>query len=384
LEWSRKRVFDKEVAITFEKLVKQSGCPARLVEIYSTRKDKQRPCALNTVELLKVASQQLGYSPDHTMRIAERLYTQGYISYPRTETSAYPSCFDFQDTLQAQARHPIWGDYASHLLKGGFHKSTGGVDVGDHPPITPIRIATENEIGHEAWRLYDYITRHFLGSISPNCKYVTLTYRFLIDREEFTCHCRKLDVPGFTSIMPWLNVSDQPLLPEFLKEHDTFPITEVSLKEGKTTPPDYLTEAELIELMERHGIGTDASISVHIHNICERNYAQVKMPGRHMVPTNLGIVLIHGYKKIDPDLCRSKMRSEMEKQLSLIASGKVTMNSVLTYALDIYLKKYRYFIKTIACMDELFEATFSPVSSSGKPFSRCGICKRYMKYIATK
>jgi DNA topoisomerase-3 len=60
------------------------------------------------------------------------------------------------------------------------------------------------------------------------------------------------------------------------------------------------------------------------------------------------------------------------------------MNSVLTYALDIYLKKYRYFIKTIACMDELFEATFSPVSSSGKPFSRCGICKRYMKYIATK
>lgn len=64
------------------------------MSVTSKEKAKARPCALNTVELMRVASSGLGMGPHHAMQIAEKLYTQGYISYPRTETTSYPQNFD--------------------------------------------------------------------------------------------------------------------------------------------------------------------------------------------------------------------------------------------------------------------------------------------------
>lgn len=69
---------------------------------------KGRPIPLNTVELLKVASKNLGLGPSTTMNIAERLYTNGYISYPRTESTSYSEHFDLQGTLKMFSRSSDW------------------------------------------------------------------------------------------------------------------------------------------------------------------------------------------------------------------------------------------------------------------------------------
>lgn len=65
-----------------------------MTSVVTKEKFKSRPLALNTVELMRVASAGLGMGPHHAMLIAEKLYTQGYISYPRTETTHYPENFD--------------------------------------------------------------------------------------------------------------------------------------------------------------------------------------------------------------------------------------------------------------------------------------------------
>lgn len=69
----------------------------RSVESVVTKEQtKPRPLALNTVELMRAASSGLNLGPQYAMQCAERLYTQGYISYPRTETTSYPTNFDLQ------------------------------------------------------------------------------------------------------------------------------------------------------------------------------------------------------------------------------------------------------------------------------------------------
>lgn len=81
--------------------------------------------------------------------------------------------------------------------------------------------------------------------------------------------------------------------------------------EGMTKPPRYLTESELLGLMDKNGIGTDASMATHINTIVDRHYAEIG-EGRRLIPTKLGIALVHGYQITDNELVIPKIRQDME------------------------------------------------------------------------
>jgi DNA topoisomerase III len=68
---------------------------------------------------------------------------------------------------------------------------------------TPTRMADEAELGGNTWRLYDYICRTFIGSLSPNLKYIKTKALMAIGKEMFECSGVQVTSLGFASVMHW-------------------------------------------------------------------------------------------------------------------------------------------------------------------------------------
>ena len=178
-----------------------------------------------------------------------------------------------------QADHAEWGEVASWLLaEGGLQTKPrhGAVDAGDHPPITPVAAATREQAmacgGFDAWRLYELAARTFLASVSPDAVLRVGRASFDVGGEGFSASGQQLEEEGWYRALPNLAPRCTPL-PTWLTSaaaQARFAFPAPKLEEGVTTEPDALSESELIGLMERHGIGTDASIATHVHTIEQR------------------------------------------------------------------------------------------------------------------
>jgi DNA topoisomerase-3 len=120
--------------------------------------------------------------------------------------------------------------------------------------------------------------------------------------------------------------------------------------------------------MEKHGIGTDASIPTHINNIIERNYVVVQEPGRSLVPTPLGMALVKGYCEIDPELVLPSIRQNIEKCCDLISKGKADFSKVLNHVLNMFRKKYEFFKLSIGTMEKLMKIMISSSGLSGMDY----------------
>lgn len=124
-------------------------------------------------------------------------------------------------------------------------------------------------------------------------------------------------------------------LPNFEVGH-TFVPDICELRDGKTTKPNYLTEADLVTLMDKNGIGafpislllvllpicmyalkigTDATIAQHIDTIIKREYVIERQEGatKYLLPSTLGIGLVVGYDKIglEKSLTKPYLRREV-------------------------------------------------------------------------
>jgi DNA topoisomerase-3 len=159
------------------------------------------------------------------------------------------------------------------LLGGNFRQPRAGQNNDQaHPPIHPVGYVANNALPtDEHRRLYEFVARRFLACCSEDAKGETTTIEIQFGDEIFHTHGLLVRERNYLDVYPYERWESSQQLPDFTVGEQFIP-TEATMLEGQTGPPGYLTEPELIALMDANGIGTDATMAEHIAKIKEREY----------------------------------------------------------------------------------------------------------------
>ncbi|KAF7691107.1 DNA topoisomerase 3-alpha [Silurus meridionalis] len=346
--WKRHRLFNHTACLVLYQMCMEDPI-ARVLSVTSKPKSKWRPLPLDTVELEKLASRKLKISAKETMKIAEKLYTRGFISYPRTETNMFPINLNLVPLVEQQTQDNDWGAFAQGILESGGPTPRNGIKSDQaHPPIHPTKY-TNSLQGNEK-RLYEFIVRHFLACCSKDAQGQEVTVEIDIAEEKFSASGLTIIARNYLEVYPydkWYNK----VIPLYTPE-TTFQPTAIEMVEGQTSPPQLLTEADLISLMEKHGIGTDATHAEHIETIKSRMYVGMTDDQRFL-PGELGMGLVEGYNSMGYEMSKPDLRAELEADLKLVSEGRKDKASVLRH----HVAKYKtVFIESVRKAKKLDEA----------------------------
>ena len=193
-------------------------------------------------------------------------------------------------------------------MNGAFKQPRAGRNNDQaHPPIHPVNYVARNALKDDDERkIYEFVVRRFLACCSEDAKGEMTTIEIEYGDEAFFATGLIVLQRNYLDIYPYEKWESSQQLPNFIL-HEVFEPTEANITDGETTAPGYLTEPELISLMDANGIGTDATMAEHIAKIKEREYVLTQPRGgaggrgnrggnsvQQFIPTTLGVALIEG------------------------------------------------------------------------------------------
>ncbi|KAG0049671.1 DNA topoisomerase [Gryganskiella cystojenkinii] len=367
--WERGQLFDPlSCFIIYEGCLEVQSPIAVITEVTAKPTSKWKPLPLTTVELQKNGSKYLSMSSDEIMTAAESLYTQGWISYPRTETDQFDHNYDLLALVQKQTINPQWGNFAQRLVEGGYRIPKRGKNNDQaHPPIHPV-MHTQN-LPEREQKVYEFIVRRFLACCSEDAKGDQTNVVAMIDTETFKATGLTIRERNYLDIYKYDKWSDN-VLPEF-NMGERFDPTSFKMVEGATSSPTLLTESQLIAIMDERGIGTDATIADHIKTITDRGYVIRERRGREFVfsPSTLGIALVEGYDSMNlpKNLSKPLLRSQLERNLKLICTGEKRKEDVIAEAV----RQYRAIFEDVNLMKNMLKDSIQrnvdPPAPDGQP-----------------
>ena len=307
----------------------------RITKVDKKPKIKSKPKPLCTVPFQKLASSKLKIDSDTAMKLAEKLYSEGFISYPRTETDRFPPTIDLKSLVKKQCMKNVpWKEYALKVSNfPSIRPRNGDGDDKSHPPIYPVKPAEMSDFKTEIeWKVYELITRHFLAGCGEDAVGVECEVETQVAGVRFGVKGATISHRNYLEVYPyqqWIE-SELPLFTQ--NEVISSPLFEV--KSHKTQPPGLLTETDLIGHMDNAGIGTDSTIHMHIKTVQTRGYVKVNEK-KQFQPTHLGVGLYMGYSQLGYKLIEPELRASMERGMTEIAKGTSSKETMVKHTLSI-------------------------------------------------
>ena len=301
--------------------------PLVVKEVRTGTKQDRAPSPFDTTTYI-VAAARLGLSAANAMRIAEDLYMNGFISYPRTDNTVYPPSLDISGILNTLKTSPFRKDVEWVIAHRRPTPTRGKKSSTDHPPIHPTGAATREMLGDDVFRVYELVLRRFLATLAPDAQWKTLKILFDANGEEYTTTGGQLMEQGWHAVYPFSEARET-LLPEFATG-EKLPIKKITLDEKETLPPARYTQSKLIQRMEELGLGTKSTRHEVIAKLVSRKYVE----GAPLRPTLVGRVVTESLEHHADTITKPDMTRTLESHMQLIKQSQRTREDVIRESRD--------------------------------------------------
>ncbi|MFT3898898.1 MAG: type I DNA topoisomerase [Gordonia sp. (in: high G+C Gram-positive bacteria)] len=313
------------------------------VESVEEKPYTRRPYApFMTSTLQQEAGRKLRFTSDRTMRIAQRLYENGYITYMRTDSTTLSD--SAINAARAQARE-LYGDNYVHPSPRQYTRKVKNAQEA-HEAIrpagdsfrTPGQVASA--LNSDEFKLYELIWQRTVASQMADAKGTTMSVRIsgaasTGEQVTFSSSGRTITFPGFLSA--YVETVDEQAggqaddeerrLPQ-LTEGQRLTVADLSADGHSTNPPARYTEASLVKVLEDLGIGRPSTYASIIGTIQDRGYVVKK--GSALVPQWVAFAVVGLLEGYFESLVDYDFTASLEDDLDQIAAGEANRTQWLS------------------------------------------------------
>ncbi len=300
------------------------GNIARVVQV-EKKKFKQPPVTpFDLTTLQTEAYKQLKIDPRRTLEVAQELYTNAYISYPRTSSQQLPPGINYSHIIENLGRIQEYGQSADVLIKKKKIKPNNGKKKDPaHPAIYPTGEIPKN-LNADASKIYDLIVRRFFATFGEPAIRETVNIKLDNNSEIFVAEGTRTIDAGWHHLYGKYAKFEEEELPS-LEKGEELNVEDIKIHEKETKPQKKYTPASIIREMEKKNLGTKATRSQIVDILFRRGY----LKGKTIEVTPLGMNVVDTLGKYCPEVLSEKLTRKFEKEMEGIEAGKIPSEKVI-------------------------------------------------------